>query len=152
MRRAASRLALTEVTIGLIEGKNLRETYATGDGREDFRLRDCRRGDTSCRRNGAGMWRRVTKVTVNDYWAAIVVGPGLKSEDLRFAMSAGASIAGHVFDERGDPVRDGDGCCFCRKFRAADDGRLTRNESDGAERSGRVPVRPSGGGCSTWWR
>ena len=103
--RSGKPLARTEVSIDLIEGKNVRETYATGaDGTFAFeglaagryRLSAKRRGYVSQSYKGHG-----------EYFTAIVVGPGLKSEDVRFAMTAGGSIVGHVLDERGDPVGRG---------------------------------------------
>ena len=98
-------LALTEVTIGLIEGKSLRETYATGaDGRFSFEGLPAGKYQISVRRRG---YVAQSYKGHDDYWAAIVVGPGQNSDDVRFTMTAGASIGGHVFDERGDGVRDG---------------------------------------------
>ena len=98
-------LGQTEVTIGLIEGKNLRETYATGtDGRFLFEGLPAGKYQLSARRRG---YVAQSYKGHDDYWSAIVVGPGLKSDDVRFAMTAGASIVGHVVDERGDAVRDG---------------------------------------------
>ena len=98
-------LGVTEVTIGLIVGKNLHAAYATGaDGKFSFEGLPAGRYQLSVKRRG---YAPQSYKGHDEYWSAIVVGPGLKSEDLRFAMSAGASIAGRVFDERGDPVRDG---------------------------------------------
>jgi hypothetical protein len=37
---------------------------------------------------------------------AIVVGPDLHSDDLRFELRPGASVSGQVFDEANDPVRN----------------------------------------------
>ena len=94
-RGAGKPLARTEVSIDLIEGKNVRETYATGSGRNIFvrrvgggavQLLAKRRGYVSQSYKGHG-----------EYFTAIVVGPGLKSEDVRFAMTAGGSIVGHVW-------------------------------------------------------
>jgi hypothetical protein len=98
-------LALTEVTIGLIEGKSLRETYATGaDGRFSFEGLPAGKYQVSAKRRG---YVAQSYKGHDDYWAAIVVGLGQNSDDVRFAMTAGASIGGRVFDERGDAVRDG---------------------------------------------
>src|SRR5713101_1809693 len=38
---------------------------------------------------------------------AIVVGPGLNSENIRFALQPGASLSGQVLDENSEPVRHG---------------------------------------------
>jgi carboxypeptidase family protein len=98
-------LGRAEVTIGLIEGKSLRQTNATGvDGKFSFEGLPSGRYQLSAKRRG---YVAQNYKEHDDYWSAIVVGPGLKSDDVRFTMTAGASIVGHVFDERGDPVRDG---------------------------------------------
>jgi Carboxypeptidase regulatory-like domain len=98
-------LGQAEVTIGLIEGKNLRQTNATGmDGRFSFEGLSAGRYQLSARRRG---YVAQSYKEHDDYWSAIVVGPGLKSDEVKFAMTAGASIAGRVFDERGDALRRG---------------------------------------------
>src|SRR6266496_1459777 len=40
------------------------------------------------------------------FFTAIVVGPGLQSEDLVFRMRPDASISGNVTDDQGEPIRD----------------------------------------------
>jgi hypothetical protein len=120
-------LALTEVTIGLIEGKSLRETNATGaDGRFSFEGLPAGKYQVSAKRRG--YVGQSYKGHGGDYWAAIVVGPGQNSDDLRFTMTAGASIAGHVFDERGDAVRWGT-VLLLREVSSGGRRRLTRNDS-----------------------
>jgi Carboxypeptidase regulatory-like domain len=119
-------LALTEVTIGLIEGKSLRETYATGaDGRFSFEGLPAGKYQVSAKRRG---YVAQSYKGHDDYWAAIVVGPGQNSDDVRFAMTAGASITGHVFDERGDAVRQGT-VLLLREISSGGRRRLTRSHS-----------------------
>ena len=103
--RSGKPLARTEVSIDLIEGKNVRETYATGaDGTFSFEGLAAGRYQLSAKRRG---YVSQSYKGRGEYFTAIVVGPGLKSEDVRFAMTAGGSIVGHVLDERGDPVGRG---------------------------------------------
>jgi hypothetical protein len=103
--RTGRALARTEVSIDLIEGKNVRETYATGaDGTFVFEGLAAGRYQLSAKRRG---YVSQSYKGHREYFTAIVVGPGLKSEDVRFAMTAGGSIVGHVLDERGDPVGRG---------------------------------------------
>ncbi len=117
-------LSLTEVTIGGFEGTNLRETYATGsDGRFSFEGLPAGKYQLSAKRRG---YVAQSYKSHGDYWAAIVVGPGRKSDDVRFAMTAGASIVGHVFDERGDAVRDGQ-VLLLQELTSAGRRRLTRS-------------------------
>jgi protocatechuate 3,4-dioxygenase beta subunit len=47
-----------------------------------------------------------------NFMTAIVVGPGLESENLIFGMRPGASISGDVLDESDDPVRHADVMLF----------------------------------------
>jgi hypothetical protein len=52
-----------------------------------------------------------------NFMTAIVVGPGLESENLIFGLRPGASISGEVVDESDDPVRHADVMLF-RQFLA----------------------------------
>jgi hypothetical protein len=123
-------LGLTEVTIALIEGKNLHATYAAGtDGKFSFEGLPAGRYQLSAKRRG---YVAQSYKGHDEYMSAIVIGPGLKSEDLRFAMSAGASIAGLVFDERGDPVRDGR-VLLLQEVTSGGRRWLTRIESEGCD-------------------
>lgn len=99
-------LGRVEVTIGLGEGKApVRATYATGaDGRFLFAGLLAGRYQLSAKRRG---YVGQNYKGHEDYSSAIVVGAGLKSDDIRFAMAAGASITGHVLDERGEAIRSG---------------------------------------------
>ena len=103
--RSGKPLARTEVSIEVVEGKSTRETYATGaDGVFLFEGLAAGRYQLSAKRRG---YVSQSYKGHGECFTAIVVGPGLKSEDLRFAMTAGGSILGHVLDERGDPVGRG---------------------------------------------
>jgi Carboxypeptidase regulatory-like domain len=119
-------LGMTEVTIDLIEGKNQRETHATGaDGRFSFEGLQAGKYQISARRRG---YVAQSYKGHGDYWAAIVVGSGQNSDDVRFAMTAGALIRGHVFDERGDAVRQGT-VLLLREVSNGGRRRLTRSHS-----------------------
>jgi protocatechuate 3,4-dioxygenase beta subunit len=59
-----------------------------------------------------------------NFMTAIVVGPGLESENLIFSLRPGASISGTVADESDDPVRHADVMLFHQIF--ADGRRRTR--------------------------
>ena len=98
-------LGRVEVTIGLIAGMPLRQTYATGaDGRFLFEGVPAGRYELSAKRRG---YVEQKYKGHEDYSTAIVAGPGLRTDEIRFAITAGASITGHVLDERGEPVREG---------------------------------------------
>jgi hypothetical protein len=98
-------LGRVEVTIGLIAGEPLRQTYSTGaDGRFLFDGLPAGRYELSARRRG---YVEQKYRGHENYWSAIVTGPGLRTDEIRFAMTAGASITGHVLDEHGEPIRDG---------------------------------------------
>jgi protocatechuate 3,4-dioxygenase beta subunit len=51
-----------------------------------------------------------------NFMTAIVVGPGLESENLTFGLRPGASISGIVADESDDPVRHADVMLFHQVF------------------------------------
>jgi hypothetical protein len=100
--RTGKPLARTEVSIDVVEGKNARETCATGaDGTFSFEGLASGRYQLSAKRRG---YVSQSYKGHEEFFTAIVVGPESKSEDVRFAMTAGGSIVGHVLDERGDPV------------------------------------------------
>lgn len=95
-----------QISIESEERKTAREVYATGDdGRFLFEglapgrysLKAQRRGyvDQGYKMHGA-------------YQSAVVVGPGLKTDELRFAIAPGATIMGRVVDEQGEAVRTAD--------------------------------------------
>jgi carboxypeptidase family protein len=48
---------------------------------------------------------------------AIIVGPDLHSEDLRFELRPDASVSGQVFDERNEPVRNAQVMLLCQGLR-----------------------------------
>jgi carboxypeptidase family protein len=50
----------------------------------------------------------------DQFSTAIIVGPGLRTEDLRFEMRPDASISGHVLDEMSEPVRNAQVMLFRR--------------------------------------
>jgi hypothetical protein len=98
-------VARAEVSIDLIEGKNSHETYATGaDGAFSFEGLAAGRYQLSAKRRG---YVSQSYQGHGKLFTAIVIGPGMKTENVRFAMTAGGSIVGHVLDERGDAVRQG---------------------------------------------
>jgi hypothetical protein len=96
-------LARAEISIESQEGKKVKEAYATGtDGR--FMFEGLAAGRYTLLAGRRGYVKRAYKGH-EGYSTAIVVGPGLKTDALRFAMTQGASISGQVIDERGDMVR-----------------------------------------------
>ena len=97
-------LARAEVSIESQDGKKTQEAYATGsDGRFSFEGLTAGRYALLAGRRG---YVQQAYKGHEQYSTAIVVGPGLKTDELRFAMTPGASIAGQVIDERGDVVRN----------------------------------------------
>jgi protocatechuate 3,4-dioxygenase beta subunit len=97
-------LARAEVSIESQDGKKVQEAYATGtDGRFSFEGLTAGRYTLLAGRRG---YVKQAYKGHEQYSTAIVVGPGLKTDELRFAMKLGASIAGQVLDERGDAVRN----------------------------------------------
>ncbi len=97
-------LARAEVSIESEDGKKTREAYATGtDGR--FSFEGLAPGRYTLLAGRRGYVKQAYKGH-EQYSTAIVVGPGLKTDDLRFAMTLGGSIGGQVIDERGDVVRN----------------------------------------------
>ena len=118
-------LGRVEVTIGLIAGKPLRQTYATGaDGRFSFEGLPAGRYELSAKRRG---YVEQKYKGHEDYWSAIVAGPGLETDEIRFAMTAGASLTGHVLDERGEPIREGR-VLLLEEVSTGRGRRLTKNE------------------------
>lgn len=119
-------VARAEVSIDLIEGKNSHETYATGaDGAFSFEGLAAGRYQLSAKRRG---YVSQSYQGHGELFTAIVVGPGMKTESVRFAMTVGGSIVGHVLDERGDPVREGR-VLLLREVSTGRGRRLTRGSS-----------------------
>jgi protocatechuate 3,4-dioxygenase beta subunit len=97
-------LARAEITIESQEGTKVKEAYATGtDGR--FSFEGLAPGRYTLLAERRGYVKQAYKAHER-YSTAIVVGPGLKTDALRFAMTLGGSITGQVIDERGDVVRN----------------------------------------------
>ncbi|MBV9887622.1 MAG: carboxypeptidase regulatory-like domain-containing protein [Acidobacteria bacterium] len=97
-------LARTEVSIESQEDKKMHEAYTTGtDGRFSFDGLPAGRYVLMAGRRG--YVKQVYKFH-EGYSTAIVVGPGLKTDEVRFAMTLGSSFTGQVLDERGDAVRN----------------------------------------------
>src|ERR1700722_1402340 len=97
-------LARAEVSIESEDGKKTHEAYATGnDGRFSFEGLTAGRYTLLAGRRG---YVKQAYKGHEQYSTAVVVGSGLKTDELRFAMTLGGSIAGQVIDERGDVVRN----------------------------------------------
>jgi Carboxypeptidase regulatory-like domain len=96
-------LGRAEITIESQEDKKIHEAYATGnDGRFSFDGLAAGRYTLLAGRRG---YVKQTYKGHDRYSTAIVVGQGLATDQIRFAMMQGGSIAGQVVDERGDVVR-----------------------------------------------
>jgi hypothetical protein len=116
-------LARAEISIKSQEGKKVTEAYATGtDGRFSFEGLGAGRYTLLAGRRG---YVKQAYKGHDQYSTAIVVGPGLKTDALRFAMTQGASITGQVLDERGDVVRNAR-VLLLRESAAGKERRLTR--------------------------
>jgi hypothetical protein len=97
-------LARTQVSISLQRARDSILTVATGDdGRFAFENLAAGTYALSARRKG---YVDQAYKQHEFFSTAIVVGPDLHSDDLRFELRPGASVSGQVFDEANDPVRN----------------------------------------------
>ena len=97
-------LGRAEISIESQEDKKVHEAYATGnDGRFSFEGLTAGRYTLLAGRRG---YVKQAYKGHDRYSTAIVVGQGLATDQIRFAMTQGGSIAGQVVDERGDVVRN----------------------------------------------
>jgi hypothetical protein len=97
-------LGRAEIAIESQEDKKIHEAYATGsDGRFSFEGLAAGRYTLLAGRRG---YVKQAYKGHERYSTAIVVGQGLKTDQIRFAMTQGGSIAGQVVDEQGDVVRN----------------------------------------------
>jgi hypothetical protein len=98
-------LARVEVSIELQEDKKVHEAYTTGtDGR--FSFEGLAAGRYVLVAGRRGYVKQTYKFHEGGLSTAIVVGEGLKTDQIRIAMKLGGSIVGQVLDERGDAVRN----------------------------------------------
>jgi hypothetical protein len=86
-----------------INGPDAQLTVTGEDGRFTFGGLEAGKYPLSARRKG---YPESFYKQHEQFSTAIVTGPGLNTENLRFALRPGAAITGVVTDEAGEPVRD----------------------------------------------
>jgi hypothetical protein len=97
-------LARAQVTISAEEVRDSAESTVTDAG-GNFQFGNLAAGRYALFARRKGYVQQAYKQH-EEFSTAIVVGPELNTENLRFEMRPGASISGQVFDEMNEPVRN----------------------------------------------
>jgi hypothetical protein len=105
MPLAGAELRATHLTLGpgggnAVAGSNA--VVTSGDGRFVFEGLDPGRYQLTARRRG---YPSMLFQQHEGVWSAVIVGPGLDTENLVFQLRASVIITGEVRDDAGDPVR-----------------------------------------------
>ena len=95
-------LARTRVFLAVVGQEDSRNTQTNLEGKFVFQGLAPGKYRLMAQRRG---YRRQAYEQHEIFATAIVVGPGLDSEKIRFPLQPGASISGHVLDENGEPLR-----------------------------------------------